>query len=145
MTLFRAVRQSSPGVPLPAGGQFEFVYPASIDLIRITDARSDDLNPGGAGPVTTEVDGVIVLPDLRDCHLPFADADDDGDVDQDDFSVFQRCQTRANVRTVSNECSCFDRDSDGDVDAGGQTGSSDLEIFGQCATRAGVPANPECE
>ncbi len=143
--LFRAVRQASPGVPRQTLGQFEFAYPTQIDLIRITDARGDDMNPGAAGPVTTEVDGVIVLPDLRDCHHPFADADADGDVDLDDFGIFQHCITGSGTHTTTPDCACFDRDGDGDVDAAGPAGSTDLHAFQQCMTRAGVPADPECE
>jgi len=62
--LDRAVLQSAPGVPLlNAEDQFQFVELSDIDFIRITDARMDDTLPE-LGAVTTEVDGVIVLPNI---------------------------------------------------------------------------------
>lgn len=144
--LSRAVRQSGPGVPLLVNDAFVFAYPPRIDLIRVTDARADDLNPGAAGPVTTEIDGVIVLPDLRECPTPFADADRDGDVDMDDFGAFQRCSSGTNLFNTSPECACFDRDGDGDADSSAMFGElSDFDRFMLCATRANVPANTGCE
>jgi len=61
----RAVRQSAPGVPLLDGlANPQFIALPSIDLLRITDAGDDDLLPNFLGAVSTEVDGVIVLPSM---------------------------------------------------------------------------------
>ena len=142
--LSRAVRQSTPGVPLVIDGAFQFVFPERIDLIRITDAHTSDVHPGAQGPITTEVDGVIVLPDLRGCNVPFADADGDGDVDMDDFGTFQRCIS-GDGQPADLACTCFDRDGDGDVDSVEPGGTSDFEAFRRCVSGPAVPANPECE
>ncbi len=76
------------------------------------------------------------------CSLPFADADEDGDVDSDDFAAFQRCFTGP-AGSVSTDCRCFDRpenDSpDGDVDV------NDYLKFRACQSGATVPADPQCE
>ncbi len=142
--LSRAVRQSSPGIPLLEGDQFQFVELAHIDLLRITDAKPADLHPGALGGVTTEVDGVIVLPDLRDCHVPFADADGDGDVDQRDFGLWQACYTGPGGTPAEPlyppQCVCFDRNRDGNVDG------DDFTAFDACAATSGpaIPAAPDC-
>lgn len=65
--LSRAVRQdpSDPGTPeLDLAGAFQFVSLDAINRIRITDALADDILAGGLGAVTTEVDAVVVLPNL---------------------------------------------------------------------------------
>jgi hypothetical protein len=59
--LSRAALQQSPAAPLLNHfGHVPFVDLDSIDLIRITDVYTDDA--GETGAVTTEIDGVIVLP-----------------------------------------------------------------------------------
>ncbi len=47
------------------------------------------------------------------CPYPFADADLDGDVDQDDFGLFQICYT-GYAAGVPTGCSCFNRVKDDD-------------------------------
>src|SRR5207244_2839148 len=53
---------------------------------------------------------------LPACHHPFADVDNDGDVDFDDFAVFQRCFTGPTDTLTSlgllGYCHCFDRNAD---------------------------------
>ena len=75
------------------------------------------------------------------CPLPFADADRDGDVDQDDFGAFQLCYT-GTVGGVPTGCVCFDRNGDGTIDA------VDLESFTDCWTSANVTwtqvLTPDC-
>jgi len=139
--LSRAVRQSSPGIPELDGGQFQLVELAYIDLIRITDAKSDDVHPSGSGPITTEVDGVIVLPNLG-CPDPFADADGDSDVDQVDFGLWQQCFTGDGGAITESRCECFDRDRDGDVDS-----NDDFDAFQVCASTSGptIAADPNCD
>jgi len=139
--LSRAVRQTSPGVPELDGDGFQFVELRRIDLIRITDAKLDDMHSNGLGAITTEIDGVIVLPNLG-CPDPFADADGDGDVDQVDFGLWQVCFTGDGGSIIDSECECFDRNRDGDVDS-----NEDFAAFQACADTSGptIPADPNCD
>ncbi|MGB4256755.1 MAG: BNR-4 repeat-containing protein [Phycisphaerae bacterium] len=79
------------------------------------------------------------------CNDPFADADRDGDVDQDDFGLFQRCATgpSSSPGLLPPECACFDRDhggrGDGDVD------EHDLEAFLACESGPAVVAARACD
>ena len=77
-------------------------------------------------------------PDI--CHEPFADADDDGDVDQEDLGFFQICYTGAfgTIPLEPEYCACFDVDEDGHVDG------SDFDVFLQCSSGPEVLANPLC-
>lgn len=74
---------------------------------------------------------------------PFADADQDGDVDQADFAALQACYTGPGSFTLPAECACFDRpeplEPDGDID------QADLYKFEDCASGPGIPANPACD
>jgi len=75
------------------------------------------------------------------CNDPFADADGDGDVDQDDFAVFQTCFTGSGGG-VPEGCNCFDKDplgGDGDID------SLDFGVFENCASGPAIPADPGCD
>ncbi len=65
------------------------------------------------------------------CPLPYADADTDGDVDQDDFGAFQMCYNGAGA--VPTGCECYDRNTDGKVDV------TDFTSFGNCWTGPNVP------
>jgi len=74
------------------------------------------------------------------CPMPFADADQDGDVDHADFAAFQACYTGLNdpgSAYDAQKCHCFDRDNDQDVD------EADLGEFEACATGADVLFDPE--
>ncbi|UCD27580.1 MAG: hypothetical protein JSV03_10730, partial [Planctomycetota bacterium] len=72
------------------------------------------------------------------------DADCDGDIDQDDFAVFQQCYTGAGNSYPSTpfQCKCFDygedNPGDGDID------SFDYDAFQSCATGPNVPAGGPC-
>ena len=74
-----------------------------------------------------------------DCPYPFADVDQDGDVDQVDFSVYQLCFTGPSVE-MSSDCRCFDRDDDGRIT------SVDLNAFMKCARTSGpnIPVDKTC-
>ncbi len=79
---------------------------------------------------------------------PFADTDDDGDVDMEDFAFFQRCYSGqfSPIPTDPDTCLCLDR-------TGTSVGSppddhidrADFFAFMQCATQANVPADPACD
>jgi hypothetical protein len=78
------------------------------------------------------------------CHDPFADADGDGDVDQDDFAKFQICFTGDATGDPlgtypPQNCECFDTDGDGDVDG------TDFTAFQNCASGPGIPADVNCD
>ncbi len=79
------------------------------------------------------------------CPKPFADADEDGDVDQVDYAAFQRCFTgdSSSAQYDAEQCHCFDRDHDGDI------GEFDLRLFVNCASGPDVPwseaTSPDCE
>lgn len=63
----------------------------------------------------------------------WADTDSDGDVDQDDFGVFQRCYSGTDQATPA--CTAlFDRNCDGAID------SDDLTAFGVCFSGPAVPS-----
>jgi hypothetical protein len=73
------------------------------------------------------------------CPTPFADSDEDGDIDQFDFSDFQFCFTGPlDPQGVfdAERCTCFDRDKDEDIDA------LDFEAFQACSSGPDVPWQP---
>ncbi len=72
------------------------------------------------------------------CNDPVFDFDDDGDVDQVDFSVFQVCYTGFDS-TLPAGCECADRTGDGFVT------QSDATAFEACASGPGIPANADCD
>jgi len=72
---------------------------------------------------------------LTCCPFPFADADHDGDVDQDDFGLFQTCYTGSDGGVPAG-CDCLNRNGDDAIDF------QDLEEFSKCFTGANVPAVP---
>ncbi|MBI4579627.1 MAG: hypothetical protein HY718_08000 [Planctomycetes bacterium] len=77
------------------------------------------------------------------CHEPFADTDDDGDVDMVDFALWQLCVTATGpIPAEPAYCQCLDRDDggagDGDIDL------NDLQKFMECGSGAAVPADPNC-
>ena len=67
-----------------------------------------------------------------------ADADADGDVDQDDNALFQACLTGPNIGPPDVGCERFDFDNDDDVD------QSDYGTFQGCLSGAEIPADPAC-
>ncbi len=80
------------------------------------------------------------------CNDPFADSDDDGDVDLDDFAAFQRCYT-GSVAVVTDDCICFDRNADSHVSRNdfGDPLHPEVNTFVACASGADVPADPNCD
>ncbi|UCD30327.1 MAG: hypothetical protein JSV03_07625 [Planctomycetota bacterium] len=97
-----------------------------------------------------------LLPAFVRCNDPFADIDGpdtngdgvpdgDGDVDQDDFAVFQVCYTGpgdpGGVFDKDN-CDCFDKEplgGDDDID------ENDFSLFQNCASGPGIPADTACD
>lgn len=86
------------------------------------------------------------------CNDPFADIDNDGDVDQSDFGRWQLCYTGAGQLWQDPVCDCFDRDdvnnnnqygriSDGD----GDLDLDDFAAFQVCLSGPNVPAAKNCD
>lgn len=76
----------------------------------------------------------------RCCPQPFSDGDTDGDVDMDDFGLFQACINTGVPNTMLPGCSCWDLDQDGTVDDDDFT-----RAFIICGTGPGIPADPQCQ
>ena len=82
------------------------------------------------------LDPVCVGTEACPCNDPFADADGDNDVDQDDFGLLQLCVTGelgGGTEALPPECVCFDRNGDRDVD------QADFQDFTDCAGGPNVP------
>jgi hypothetical protein len=60
------------------------------------------------------------------CHTPWADADGDGDVDSDDFALFQACMTITG-QPITAGCDCLNPNSDATIDM------TDLAAFIACS------------
>lgn len=71
------------------------------------------------------------------CNAPFADSDNDGDVDQDDFGLLQQCFTGP-AGGIPNTgaleyCRCFDRNFDQKIE------QNDVTAFNNCSSGPNVP------
>ena len=76
--------------------------------------------------------------DACSCGTPWADADQDGDVDLTDLASLQACP--ATDGDVAEACFCFDRDGDREI------GENELGAYAACLKAGGpdVPAEPAC-
>ncbi len=68
-----------------------------------------------------------------------ADFDNDGDVDLDDFGIYQACATGAGLGPPAFGCGLADLDGDNDVDL------SDFGIYQRCISGPGVAPAPACD
>lgn len=91
---------------------------------------------GQAGPFTVYIDGVEEMCDSPPSQ-PF-DFDYDGDVDADDFTVFDACQKGADIGPPLLACRKADLDVDNDVD------QLDFAYLQLCLSGTNVPALPFC-
>lgn len=96
-------------------------------------------NPGPGG----HADGLEFVVDGVACNQPWADADADGDVDQDDFGFMQLCITGPSGTIPDTGalelCRCFDADFDTKIE------QDDVTKFENCATGPEIPvAGPNC-
>ncbi|UCD30049.1 MAG: hypothetical protein JSV03_06120 [Planctomycetota bacterium] len=79
------------------------------------------------------------------CYDPYADWDNDDDVDQDDFAQFQACFTGSGGGIPTN-CLCFDKVGDGlGTSPDGDIDQDDYEAFQLCASGPTIPANTACD
>jgi hypothetical protein len=84
----------------------------------------------------------VDAPSCQPCNDPFADVDNDGDVDQIDFGDFQRCFTGVTIGLPTfpdGSCGCFDRNHDEMI------GEADLASFINCVSGPNVPAGTGCD
>ena len=94
--------------------QVEMFFDGSIFVTYLAMAANDGIAGLSAG------DGLS--PEFFESDLtaqgacvPFADCDNDGDTDQDDFDVFEQCFT-GDGGSITAECRCANFDGDNDVD-----------------------------
>ena len=94
-------------------------------------------------PVIKEID--VFGPPAPPCATPAQDADADGDVDVNDFAVFQLCFNGSGrpwptelPGEVASRCQCMDQDDDLDVDV------NDFAIFQLCFNGTARPPAPDC-
>ena len=86
----------------------------------------------------SHADGLEFVMIAPGCPDPFADIDNDGDVDQEDFGHFQACLTGTSVAVTDPDCQDASFDGDSDVDR------NDFVIFQACMSGPDVPADPGC-
>jgi hypothetical protein len=110
----------------------EYFWDMEVDYIRMT-----TLDVSGAP--YWDGQGWRPEPPAPACGEMWADADEDGDVDHDDFAILQRCiNVGSQVPYTDNHpCLCFDRNGDGLVDL------LDIIHFAVCATGPVVPYDLE--
>lgn len=144
------------GVAIGNGGCLDAQWPSWVDSLSLgggLDVSPDNgacCWPDGTCVVTSEsdcrtqggsFDGTPTCGGTACCPAPFADGDEDHDVDQDDFGAWQICFTGSGGG-VPEGCGCFDRDSDNDIDP------DDFEAFARCWTGPNVPwtqaSTPTC-
>lgn len=78
------------------------------------------------------------------CQDPFADVDDDTDVDQEDFGGYQVCFSGSgNLAPLG--CECFDRPEPGFPQGDNDVDSYDRQAFEDCASGPAVPADQSCD
>lgn len=82
--------------------------------------------------------GVIIRVDVGPPRSP-GDFDSDGDVDQDDLTIFRACMTGPGLGPTVSGCARADLDGDSDAD------QSDFGLFQRCLSGSGVSASPSCD
>jgi hypothetical protein len=76
---------------------------------------------------------------ICDCGPLGMDIDEDGDVDQEDFGIFQVCYDPLALELPAHSpCQCFDLDYSGAVDL------NDFGLLQRCLSGPGIPADPTC-
>ncbi len=122
--------------PMPGAGSGSIVAAlAFVDRSATVAALAID-SVDGAYRLFTAPNPTLILC----CPDPFADADQDQDVDMADYAAWQRCQTRDLFQyPIDEDCTCFDRNSDGVIN------DDDLIRFIDCAVGPAVPADKGCD
>lgn len=96
----------------------------TLYTLTVTDATNNAQN-----------DSVLVT--VAGTNIP-GDLDEDGDVDQTDFGMFQACFTGPDIPQNDPACMWTRLDDDDDVDA------DDVIIFINCSSGPGIPGDPGC-
>jgi probable HAF family extracellular repeat protein len=104
-------------------------------VLNEASAINDDGLIVGTGTLGGQTRGFLLVPGTP-IFIP-ADLDDDGDVDIDDFGVFQSCGSGPTV-PASVECAPADFDDDGDVD------QSDFGYYQECYSGPDLPVIEPC-
>ena len=86
---------------------------AGFDFIRITTGVDLVVIDPPFGELSTEIDAVADVAEGQ-----FGDAENDGDIDLDDFAIFHDCFHGPDARAPSSPCRVMDFDQDTDVDLG---------------------------
>jgi hypothetical protein len=127
------VKDEAYNAVIPAGTQWPTSNPPILTIELRFQVNTIDAAQGfWADNVRTG--SFIGLP----CNTPFADADADGDVDDEDFAVFQLCYTGAAgpIPTNPDYCGCLDRNNDTTIN------QNDFAAFEDCASGPDVPWAP---
>ena len=95
-----------------------------------------DVSDNGSSPPASNSPQTVTVTLVVKTVLP--DADEDGDVDQEDFGGFQACYT-ASGEPIGPACLYADFDGDGLVN------QDDFGIFQACLSGANVPADKTCD
>jgi hypothetical protein len=134
----------------PQSGDTEPVSVARFDLTGVNypseEGRFNRLrfqNRGSTRPWYW-IEDIDIRSSGDDCtHDPVFDVDDDGDVDQDDFGVFQVCLESA-WETLSEDCQRMDvTGPDGSPDQ--IITADDYAAFENCASGPAIPALATCD
>jgi probable HAF family extracellular repeat protein len=104
-------------------------------LLNEANAINDDGLIVGTGTNGGQTRGFLLVPGTP-IIIP-ADLDDDGDVDIDDFGIFQNCGSGPTV-PATVECAPADFDDDGDVD------QSDFGYYQKCCSGPDLPVIESC-
>ncbi|UCD28927.1 MAG: hypothetical protein JSV03_00125 [Planctomycetota bacterium] len=131
---------SPPGLPRPEPTGACCTGTPCNSCVEVPLSQCDPRNWLGAGTTCAEYGDVCP----HACDDPSMDGDCDGDVDQDDFALFQRCYSDdGNNYPVGLNCQCFDKGGDSPDD--NDIDSFDFDAFQSCASGPDVPADSECD
>jgi hypothetical protein len=111
---------------------------SSYTTPTLTDANDGELYrcvvSNAYGSVNSNVAMLTVIP----VPHAVADFDQDGDVDQEDFGIFQRCYSDSPPLPLAGVCLQVDLDGNGVVN------HSDFAVFLSCLSGPDIPADPMC-
>lgn len=143
-------RLGSDGAPSNGGNHDgAFVFVQTVPLNKSKRLKQVRLSIGDQPAFGGELCVLAATLELG-CNAPVFDvagdsgieAEGDGDVDQQDFAVFQACYTgTGDPGGVFDRpgCGCLDWNGDGDIDG------DDFAKFEFCASGPGIPADPQCD
>ena len=122
-------------------------YDSPDSVIYFGGGPDDGVLNGNAAVLTTDWSVTPFAADLVCRHVPFADVDEDSDVDQADFAFLQTCVTGENDPLPADPsllyCKCFDKaGAGGGSTPDGHISAEDLAVFEKCSTGAGIPWAP---